>query len=305
MLYLKQKEKNKKMILNVSGRTDIVAFYSKWFMNRYQQGYVDVRNPFYPQLISRIFFEDVELIVFCTKNPWPILPYLEKITQKIIFHVTLTPYHKEIEPNVEDKKKIIEGIKKVSKIVGKENTYLRYDPIFLNEKYTVEYHIKAFTRIAEQLKNSITHVIISFLDEYKNVKTHAKELKKITPTDNDYEKLAKSFSEIAQKHGITIQTCHEKIDLERFGISNTPCISQQLAYQITGKKYKKWQARKCNCVEMVDIGSYNTCPHLCKYCYANYDEKAIRGNIKQHDPNSSLLIGHIQEEDIIKRRQNK
>ena len=87
------------MILNVSGRTDIVAFYSKWFMNRYNEGYVDVRNPFYPKLVSRIYFDDVDMIVFCTKNPIPILNYLDKINKPIIFQVTLTPYGKDIEAN--------------------------------------------------------------------------------------------------------------------------------------------------------------------------------------------------------------
>lgn len=122
------------MVLMVSGRCDIVAFYTLWFMNRYREGYVDVRNPFYPKLVSRINFSNVDLIMFCTKNPLPIIPYLKEIKHPILFHVTLTPYLKDIEPNVIDKKKIIEGIKEVSKIVGIDNIYVRYDPILLNDK---------------------------------------------------------------------------------------------------------------------------------------------------------------------------
>ena len=95
------------MILNVSGRTDIVAFYSKWFINRYKEEYVDVRNPFYPKMVSRIYFNDVDAILFCTKNPLPILDFLKEIKKLIIFHVTLTPYKNDIEPNVPDKIKII------------------------------------------------------------------------------------------------------------------------------------------------------------------------------------------------------
>ena len=91
------------MILNVSGRTDIVAFYSKWFMNRYNEGFVDVRNPFNPKLVSRINFTDVDLILFCTKNPIPILKELKNIKHPILFHVTLTPYGRDIEPNVPPK----------------------------------------------------------------------------------------------------------------------------------------------------------------------------------------------------------
>ena len=73
------------MILFVSGRTDIVAFYTPWFINRYKVGYVDVRNPFYPSLVSRIYFDDVDLLYFCTKNPLPIIPYLKEFKKKVLF----------------------------------------------------------------------------------------------------------------------------------------------------------------------------------------------------------------------------
>ena len=135
------------MILNISGRTDIVAFYTPWFINRYKEGFVDVRNPIYPKLVSRIYFNDVDLIVFCTKNPHPILPFLKVINKPILFQVTLTPYKKDIEPNVFNKKQVIEDIKEISNLLGKENVYVRYDPIFLSKKYSLEYHIKAFEKI--------------------------------------------------------------------------------------------------------------------------------------------------------------
>ena len=132
------------MILNASGRTDIVAFYTKWFMNRYKEGYVDVRNSFYPKLVSRINFDDVDLIMFCTKNPIPIVEHLKAINKPILFHVTLTPYKKDIEPNVPPKGLIIEAIKKISVVIGKDNIVVRYDPIFISDKYNVDYHIKVF-----------------------------------------------------------------------------------------------------------------------------------------------------------------
>ncbi len=100
------------MILNVSGRTDIVAFYTKWFINRYKEGYIDVRNPYYSKQVSRIYIDNVDLILFCTKNPTPIIKYLKNIDKPIVFHITITPYNKDIEPNITDKSKIIESIKK-------------------------------------------------------------------------------------------------------------------------------------------------------------------------------------------------
>ena len=74
---------------------------------------------------------------------------------------------------------------------------------------------------------------------------------------------------------------------------------------MTGKKFPIWKARKgnhCQCVQMVDIGAYNTCTHFCKYCYANYDEKMVLQRIKNHTPNSSLLIGEIHDDDLIHER---
>ena len=135
------------MILNVSGRTDVVAFYTEWFMNRYREGFVDVRNPFNPNLVSRIKFENVDAILFCTKNPIPILKYINEIDKPILFHVTLTAYKNDIEPNVPSKRKIIESIKELSNLIGKDKIVIRYDPIFINDKYNIEYHTRAFVSL--------------------------------------------------------------------------------------------------------------------------------------------------------------
>ena len=295
------------MILNVSGRTDIVAFYTPWFMNRYHEGFVDVRNPFYPKLVSRIYFSDVDAIMFCTKNPIPILPYLEKIDKPKIFHITLTPYLKDIETRVPDKVKIIEAIKQVSTMLGSEYTYVRYDPVFINDKYTIEYHIKMFERMCKQLEGYITHIIISFLDDYKNVRKNLKILNPKVLTKEDYKKIGENFAKVAKEHHMTVQTCFEEENLVEYGFIKEECLGIELAKKLTGKeKFKKWKARtggKCNCVELVDIGVYNTCSHFCKYCYANYDEKKVKENIKKHDKNSSLIIGNLEPDDIIKIRK--
>lgn len=292
------------MILNVSGRTDIVAFYSKWFINRYRQGFVDVRNPFNPNLVSRIYFEDVEAILFCTKNPIPILDYLNEIKKTMIFHVTLTSYNKDIEPGINSKKDIIEAIKKLSSIVGIDNLYVRYDPIFLSDKYNLEYHIKAFDKMCSLLNGYVRHIIISFLDDYKNVKKNINVINYRNFKENDYREIGINFSEIANKYQMSIQTCYEANDLVEYGFKKDVCLSIELAYKLTGKvNYKKWKARGCGCVEMVDIGVYNSCKHFCKYCYANYDEKIVNNNYELHDPNSSLLIGKLKSDDIIKIRR--
>lgn len=294
------------MILNVSGRTDIIAFYSKWFLNRLKEGYVDVRNPFNPNSISRINFDNVDLILFCTKNPLPIVDRLGDIKIPYIFHVTITPYKNDIEPNLPPKSNIIEAVKKISTRIGIENIYVRYDPIFISKKYNIEYHIKAFTKLCSLLKGYVKTIIVSFIDDYKNVRKNFPYLKYRALTEEDYKQIGESFSKIAKDNNMVVQTCFEERDLTEYGFTKGECMSKELAFKLTGKIYRKWQARKgkaCNCVELVDIGVYNSCHHLCKYCYANYDESKVKINIKNHDINSSLLIGHITNRDIIKERK--
>ena len=294
------------MILFVSGRTDVVAFYTPWFVNRYKDGYVDVRNPFYPSLVSRIYFDDVDLLYFCTKNPLPIIPYLKEFKKKVLFNVTITPYKNDIELNVPNKSLIIDGVKQIADIIGKDNIYIRYDPIFLSEKYNLNYHIKAFERLCSLLAGCTNHIIISFIDDYKNVRKNMNSLKIIPFTKEDYKEIGVNFSRIASKYNITCQTCFEKENLVEYGFIKEDCLSKKLAYSLTGKNYRKGKMRKenlCNCVEMVDIGAYNSCKHLCKYCYANYDEAKVNENYNNHDVNSSLIIGKLSDNDIIKIRK--
>ncbi len=294
------------MILNVSGRTDIVAFYSEWLMNRIEEGFFDVRNPFNPKMVSRIMMDDVDLIFFCTKNPIPIVDKLKDIDKKIYFHVTLTAYKKNIEPNVPSKKDIIEAIKKISNIIGKDNIVIRYDPVFINDEYTLEYHVKAFNKLCELLDGYISKMLISFIDEYKNVRNNYRVLNYRKLTENDYMIIGKSFSESAKKHNMVVHTCAEDRNLIEYGFIQDECMSKELAYKLTGKKLKEWKARKnvpCHCVEMVDIGVYNSCKHFCKYCYANFDERQVNINFSNHNPKSSLLIGELNEDDTIKIRR--
>lgn len=293
------------MILNVSGRTDIVGFYTEWFMNRYKEGFVDVRNPFNPKMVSRIKFKNVDLILFCTKNPIPILDRLKEIDKPILFHVTLTPYKEDIEPNVPNKKDIIEAIKKLSEIIGKDKLTIRYDPIFLSDKYNLEYHVKAFDKVCNLLDGYVNKILVSFIDNYKNVRKNEKTLNFREFTEKDYETIGRSFSNSAKKHNMIVHTCFEDRNLLEYGFAKGECLSHELAFKLTGKTYKNWTARKeqkCNCVQMVDIGVYNSCKHFCKYCYANFDERQVNNNYINHNKNSSLLIGNLNNEDIIKER---
>ena len=294
------------MILFASGRTDIPAFYSNWFINRVKAGFVDVRNPFNQNLVSRINFSDVDLIMFCSKNPLPMINKLDILKVPVLFHVTITPYSKDVEPNIPDKRLIIEGVKKLSLVLGIDNVVVRYDPIFLSDKYNVDYHIRAFDKLCKNLNGYVNKIIVSFMDEYKNVRSNKNILKYRAITKEDYKKIGEAFSKSAMDNGMSVQTCFEDEDLTEYGFVKGECLSHELAYILTGKMFKSSNVRKekkCECVQMVDIGYYNSCMHMCKYCYANYDEKAVSSNFERHDDNSSLLIGSIQSDDVIKVRK--
>lgn len=298
------------MILFVSGRCDIPAFYAEWLFHRFEAGYVDVRNPFNPHQISRIPLDEanIDALIFCTKNPLPLLKRIDKIPFPSMYHITITPYHQDIEPNVLDKKTIIQAVKTLSAQVGKERVVVRYDPILLTERYTIEYHKKAFASLAAQLQNDISMIIVSFVDYYKNTKANFKAMQMKNMNQGDMEELAKIIGAIVQQYHIPIQTCGEELDFSLYGIKQGACVSQQLMEQLLNHPYelpKGKPPRNCKCLPFVDIGDYNACAHLCKYCYANYDEKEVHTRMKLHDPYSSVLLGQIEEGDHITIRKEK
>lgn len=283
------------MIINASGRTDIVAYYMNWFVNRWNEGYFDVRNPFNPKLVSRIFVSNVDMIVFCTKNPLPLLDTIHLFSVPIQLQVTITGYFKDMEPQVPDKGEIIACVQKLSSYLGKENVCVRYDPILLNSKYNVDYHIRAFNKLCTILKGYVSKMIVSFVDDYKNVRNN--HLDYHEPSNEEYLKLKEAF----EKNDMKIVSCME--NKYQIGDEKDCCISIKYAFERTGKFFKEWKARDCHCVNMVDVGAYNSCLHGCKYCYANFDSKQIVSNYKMHDVNSSLLIGHLNLDDQVKIRR--
>ena len=140
------------MIINTGCRTDIPAFYSKWLINRIREGYVLVRNPYNPNQVTRYNLSPdvVDCLAFCTKNPEPMLNYLDEIDKyKQYWFVTITPYGKDIEPNVPNKEKVIESFKKLSKHIGVDSIGWRYDPIFIGNNFDVNKHIYYFEKIAK------------------------------------------------------------------------------------------------------------------------------------------------------------
>ncbi len=302
------------MIISASRRTDIPAFYSDWFLNRLQEGYALVRNPLNIHQASKIKLtpDVVDFIVFWTKNPEPLLLKLDKLKDyNYYFQFTLTSYDSDIEENVPKKGKyVIQTFKKLSDKIGKNRVIWRYDPILLNDKYTIDYHTKNFEKIAKQLSDYTEKCTISFLDLYKKTEKNLSGCN-ITPFNEQLIRiLAKNLSEIAHSYDLDIDTCSENIDLSEFQIKHARCIDADLMEKLTDYKFKvskdKNQRKECGCVESIDIGAYNTCKNGCRYCYANFNQKQVDINYAKYDCNSPMLCNKIDSlQDKITERKVK
>lgn len=299
------------MILSVSRRTDIPAFYAEWFMERLRQKYVLVRNPFNIYSISRIPLspENVDTVVFWTKNSKPIHKYLDEIDElgyKYYFQYTITSFKKDMEENLPDKKEIIKSFQTLSEKIGSEKVILRYDPVILSDNYTIDFHKKAFARLCDLLAPYTKKIIFSFLDDYKKISKNIKQLNIKEISEEEMYIMAEYFADTAKNYNLKIESCAEQIDLGRFGINHGKCIDDELIEKITGYKIsagKDNQRNACGCIKCIDIGEYNTCMHKCLYCYANINKNAAFKNYKLHDKKSPLLIGYVDEikDKIIER----
>lgn len=292
------------MILNTGSRTDIPAYYSEWFYNRIKEGFVLVRNPYNPTQVIRYRLdpETVDCLVFCTKNPRSMLARLSELKSfRQFWHVTITPYGKEIEPYVPPKENVIEAFRELSDIVGADRIGWRYDPIFIHGMYTVQYHIEVFEKIAEALAGCTKQCVISFIDLYQKVKRNFPAVRAVTREERMY--LGREMIRIGEKYGMTIYPCCEGDELAKYGADCSGCLSQSVLERAIGCSLsvpKKKAAREaCTCLLGNDIGAYHSCGHGCLYCYANYDRKTVEENMRQRNPASPFLIGEAQADDVI------
>ena len=292
------------MIINTGQRTDIPAFYADWFVNRLKAGFVLVRNPYNPRSVTRYRLspEVVDLIGFCTKNPAPMLPHMDLLRPYgQYWYVTITPYGKEIEPGVPDKREVLDSFRRLSDTVGPDRMGWRYDPVFISGEYPAERHIRAFEYMAQTLSGYTRTAVISFVDLYEKTKRNFPEVRPVTAEQRLL--LGKAFVEIAGQYGMTLRPCGEGDELAPFGADCSGCMTVAMYEQALGRRLKVPKtapARKeCACYLGGDIGAYNTCGHLCRYCYANYDAATVRKNLAAHDPESPLLIGHLEPGDQV------
>ena len=292
------------MIIQTGNRTDIPAFYSEWFANRLREGFVLVRNPFNATSVTRYRLDPsvVDLMVFCSKNPEPMLRYMDLLKPyRQYWFVTITPYGKDLEPKVPKKERVMETFRRLSDIICPERMAWRYDPILLDCGWSEERHIDAFSRMCGYLSGFTYTCIISFIDLYEKVKQNFPEAHTI-PFEIQM-RLTKAFVEIASAHGMTIKPCGEDPRLASAGADCSGCMTLRVFEKAVGEHLNlppnPRNRRECACYITGDIGAYNSCGHFCRYCYANADRKAVMAAMRAHDPASPLLIGHLMEDDVV------
>lgn len=276
------------MIISASRRTDIPALFSEWFYHRVSERYVLLKNPYNPLQVGRIALspEKVDGIVFWTKNASPMLPRLHELADfKYYFQFTITPYGKEVERHIPNKREVV--IPAFLKLAGR--AIWRYDPIFMNARYTRKYHVTAFSQMAERLEGATDRVVTSFIDAYRSVNLAPLN---IEPQTNAQKiELAQELSAIAKAHGMTLYSCAEELDLPA-----ASCIDGA-AFGVTRPKDRNQRAL-CTCMESVDIGAYGTCKNGCVYCYANR-----YGHVMPRiDPKAELLGASLTGKEKITER---
>lgn len=312
-------------IVSASRSTDIPAYHSDWFMNRLRAGYLAWINPFNKKK-SYVSFERAGAIVFWTKNPAPMLKYLDELDSKNLayyFQYTLNDYDAEqLEPNVPPLEKRLKTFKVLSDRIGADRVIWRFDPIILGRGLTVPVLIERFEKLAQQLEGYTKKVVISFVDiaDYRKVQNSLKrnnlsELR--SPSIDEEITFAIELSKIAESYGLSIATCCEKRELTKYGVSKNKCIDDELLFKLCTpqnqkltdflRQYQtqfslmpspnqnmvpkdKGQRAECGCVISKDIGMYDTCAHMCVYCYANTSVNVVTKNMKLKDNDAETIV---------------
>ena len=297
------------MIISASRRTDIPAFYARWFMQRIAEGFVVVRNPRNALQFRRVELtpDRVEALVFWTRNPAPLLVGLDELDglgHRYLFHYTITGYPRALESHVPDLSTAIRQFCALSDRIGPGRLAWRYDPILFSYLTPPGEHARHFAAIARQLAGKTQRVVISLLDLYAKSCRNLDAIPGLIYQDprqmpGELAVLLPELAAIAQQYGMTIHSCAEEPDLSSVGIQPGKCIDErwlnvEFGLQLVGRK-DRTQRAACRCIPSVDIGQYNTCRHGCAYCYATWSSSSAQRLLACHDPKSPLLIGGADE----------
>lgn len=295
------------MIISASRRTDIPAFYAEWFINRIRAGFCTVPNPFNRNQVAAVSLrpEDVEVIVFWTRNPRPLLPYLaelDRLGYRYYFQFTVVDNPREIDTKSPSVDAAICAFLDLSARIGPERVIWRYDPIVLCDKMGATFHLHAYQKIAEALHNHTHRSVISIMVHYpkargrlRNLAQQGYTLAGPFQTADILPELIPGLVSIASRTGMEIVSCAEDLDLDCFGVRPGKCIDDDYIQKVFGidvtRKKDPSQRKECGCVVSKDIGMYDSCLFGCQYCYATQSFDLARRHHSEHDPQSPSLVG--------------
>ena len=294
------------MIISASRRTDIPAFYAAWFMQRVRAGFCTVPNPFNTNQISRVSLrpEDVDAIVFWTRNPRPLLAALDELDARgyrYYFQYTILDNPRLLDPRTPPVAAAVETCRRLADRIGPARVIWRYDPIVLSSVTDFGFHQERYGWIAEQLRGYTTRSVISFVDGYRKAARRRRALAAQGVTFSDlapetlpgFPDLLRGLVATAVQNHMEIVSCAEEIDLAGYGVRPGKCIDDGLLARVFGLQLDlrkdPGQRNACGCVVSRDIGMYDSCPFGCQYCYATTSFARAAANHAAHDPEAPSL----------------
>jgi hypothetical protein len=292
------------MIISASRRTDIPAFYSEWMIRRIREGFCTVPNPFNWDQVSRISLhpEDVDVVVFWTRNPRPLMRYLPELDARgfrYYFQVTILGYPRDIDPMSPGIAAAIKSFRELSERLGPSRVIWRYDPILFSGLTPPVFHREQFGTLCESLKDSTRRCVVSIMDRYRKIERRMRDLEEAVgqrECDGDeFGTLMRDLAARAAASGMEIVSCAEEIDLVPFGIRPGKCVDDQVIAEAFGVNVEATkdpaQRKACGCILSRDVGMYDSCMYGCRYCYATKSFELAKANFEKHDPNSPSLLG--------------
>lgn len=312
-------------IISASRSTDIPAFYAEWFFNRLTAGYLSWRNPFNGKS-SYISFAKTRLIVFWSKNPRPILPYLKRLDERGIgyyFLFTLNHYDGTgLEPDVPLFEERVDTFRELSNLIGKERVLWRFDPAFLiRDRLELPALMERYRIAGDAVHPYTDKLIFSFAE----ISIYAKVRRNLNRVGTDYiefnpelkREFAERLVELNRDWGLELASCAMNEDFQALGIHHNRCIDVRRVIQLFGDDRElirflnaedytgneidalarqlkdSGQRAECGCMISKDIGQYNTCPHFCVYCYANHLPAKIKVGYSRHNPHSLNIADNV------------
>jgi hypothetical protein len=286
------------MIVSASYRTDIPAYYGRWFLARLKAGFCRVANPYggNPATVS-LKPEDVDGFVFWTRNPGPFASALREVHRlgmPFTVQFTITGYPRALEAAVQAPLRAVAQLKAIARRYGTRVAVWRYDPILFTSPTPPDWHLRNFAALARALEGATDEVVISLADDYRKTRRNlaaaaARHGFERLPPPKNLSAFLKTLEDTAARHGMKLTACTEP------GLDVAParCIDARRLSAIAGKDIKarlRGNRPGCLCFESRDIGAYDSCAQGCAYCYAVADRARAKAALSAHDPKGEFLI---------------